>query len=641
MDLPPINPIELKIKDKTVFLFPSVHNSLPFCVSLLQLFETSTFDKVLLEFPRELTGTYGFTVRRLPIPSLIHKEQSENISLPSPSPVFPVHMGDAIHFAAFLASRKSIDVELIDRLVDVSPALSLSFDPSMISFLNWGTFFSEFKISRHLKSVHFLRSIAMSESIASALSSDTSSVLVITGLMHVPVIVWYLSTFYGASGFDIPYSSEISNYYTQATSLPKVDATDFIVSDIHPHTYYLVSGDFPFLIGRVVELMDYDVSPDLFNLLQDAFLIAGSIYSEKFEDTISPATLKKIMQYLRNLTWLENAVFPSLSSAIFAAKGMVDDDYAFELFRILISYPFFPNENERLPSQVKIIPNEEISQTIKMTFKRRMKRPVLKRIKNFEEFIKSREFDDLDPIPEELYPGHWKEIWDQYSPFSTVSYPPEDKYIENYFQHLRKKGQEILQEEKSRIEEFRVSMEDGIAWRETIRNLHENKIFVKHVPKTKEEIGALIVQFVENPDPIEFDYHSVLYAEHDQESDISIVSTSPGDIIVGPGITRIKIAAVISVFPPEGYGVPVPKSQDDLKIRLLYTAMRMARSKNILLVSPKPPSAIHRHFIESEGFRLLYHPMSTLPKSSMHRLRIMHLLAHPDLRDIAREYIGY
>ncbi|RMG42213.1 MAG: hypothetical protein D6732_01380 [Methanobacteriota archaeon] len=637
------SPIILENGRGKLVILPSVHNSLLFSQSVVALFETYNFTKVLVEFPSELESIYRFSLRRFPVPTVIHPSFQETLPLPLTVPTYIVHPGDSIHMASHLAIRSKVPFFAIDTLVDVPETLSLRFDPAMVPFMNWVDFYGKLDIDLHLTSIHALRSHIMAERILERFIQD-DEILVVAGLMHVPILIHVLrSKFPDLRGMNLPQSIEkkLSSYIPSSSESKTLDPTEFIASDIHPHSFYLVSGDFPFLVGRLMKFVEGELpSFDLLESLHEMLLLAETVYREQFEDTISPATYKRMFQFMKNLSWLDGELLPSLNTVIMAAKGMVDDDYAFEVFRTLVSYPYFPKEDEGLPLQLRVVPDKDAMQLLSIAFKRRMKRPVLKRIKNFEKFLESRNFDDLDPIPEEEYPGHWRDIWDQLSPYSTVSYPPEDEFIEAYFMHLRKQGERILQEEKARVEEFRVSMEDGIAWRETIRNFHEKKIYIKKVPKLKEEIGALIVQFVVEQDE-EYDHHSVLYAEHDKESDISIVSTSPGDIIVGPGITRIKLAAVVSVFPPQGYGVRVPYGDRDLTARLLFTAMSMATSKIILLVSPHPPKAHHKQFVESEGFRLIYLPMANLSKATLHRLRIFHLLAHPDLRDIAREYIGY
>ena len=73
-------------------------------------------------------------------------------------------------------------------------------------------------------------------------------------------------------------------------------------------------------------------------------------------------------------------------------------------------------------------------------------------------------------------PGEWAGRLDGNS---ICSYPPEDLVIEDYGRFLKKKGKSILSEERAAVEPFTTSLLDGIDIRETIRNWHEGKIYVR------------------------------------------------------------------------------------------------------------------------------------------------------------------
>ena len=62
---------------------------------------------------------------------------------------------------------------------------------------------------------------------------------------------------------------------------------------------------------------------------------------------------------------------------------------------------------------------------------------------------------------------------------SICSYPPEDLVIEGYGRFLKNKAKWVLSEERSRVHPFTTSVMDGIDIRETIRNWHEGKIYVR------------------------------------------------------------------------------------------------------------------------------------------------------------------
>ena len=92
----------------------------------------------------------------------------------------------------------------------------------------------------------------------------------------------------------------------------------------------------------------------------------------------------------------------------------------------------------------------------------------------------------------EKRPGEWLEGFDNPS---ICSYPPEDLVIEDYGRFLKKKGAKQLSEELSRVEPFTSSLLDGIDMRETLRNFHEGKIYVRENLRVQGGVGSMVVIF--------------------------------------------------------------------------------------------------------------------------------------------------
>lgn len=645
-----IHPISYTIGKSTLHVVPSIHNSIFFHDAVYEVLQQHYIDNILIEFPHELAAEYRQCIARLPIPTILHHGLPKQTTLPLQQQAFVIHPGDSVHWAAYLGRILHVPVTFIDSLTTDPPSMYLPITPAELSFINWDILWQQLNLRQHLHSYHLQRSLHMAEQIKSALE-DAQEILLVVGIAHWPVIHTYLSQQLTQLQPALPEAlvQQILPFIAHA-QLRHSKAHVWKFADIHPHSLHLIIDDLPAIITHYLDqffdVVYYDpVQPLLEQLPYDytsgilqIFFTAEQRYSKLFDDNISPASYTRMLQYLRNLMSLTQTISPSLYMLLTVAKGIADDDYAFEVYRAAIAYRYLPNEQQQLDEQIKFIPDEQQGNIIKFAFKRRFKRPILSKTELHDnEFDK---YEDLDPIPEELYPGQWEDIWEKYSPFSTVSYPPEDVYIENYFHFLRKKALQAILKEKATTEEFQTTMLDGIDWKETIRHFHEHKIYVQNVPKSRVGIGALIVQFLENPTE-EYSHHSILFAEHDQESDISIVSTSPGDIIVGPGISRMKLAAVISVYPPTGKIAHVPYGSDPLKTKLIFAAMKMATTNIIVLVSAKAPNAQQKYFAHTNGYKLVHIPMQQLTKASLHRLRTFHLLAHRSLRDIARYYLGY
>jgi hypothetical protein len=104
--------------------------------------------------------------------------------------------------------------------------------------------------------------------------------------------------------------------------------------------------------------------------------------------------------------------------------------------------------------------------------------------------------------------------------------------IEDFGRYLQKRAVSVLQGSDSKTLPFTASLLDGIDYRETIRNLHMGKVFVRDLRNRGIEAGSVVLIFSE--DDIEHDWKVVWWGEHNQESDMALYATSPGNEIIGP-----------------------------------------------------------------------------------------------------------
>jgi len=633
---------EFNRESMRILILPTLHNQPHFSSFATQLLQEDNFDRILVELPEELEDQLVKIIDRLPVPTVmysqIHQEGDQTL-IPEAGKAYIIHPGESLYWSCYLGRRQGIPVTFIDSWhAEAYQSWQIPLGYEHLAAIGWTSFWEEESdiVDNHLDhQVHRTRTQLMMKRLATAISEDQEeTMLIVCGAAHWPGLVVQLQELGFESTTNLVPQATCDRYQNlledvlewKAPRMPR-----WKLADIHPHTLHLVTGSLPYYLGKLVE------DPTAFDLLEcirQLYFDAEILYQQKFDDQISPASYRRLFQYLRNLGRIQGQVLPDLYNLIAGAKGMVDDDYAFEVYRTAISYPFLPSDTEKLDKELKFVPDEQQGEVIRFAFKRRIKRPVLKK-------VDQDEFDDLDPIPDEDYPGQWQEIWDKYSPYGYVSYPPEDDFSQQYMGHIRKKIIEILMEEESATMEFETSLEDGIDWRETMRHYDEGKIYVKKYPKNKYQVGALVIQFLEEPLDEEYSHHSTLFAEHDQESHISVITTEPGEVLVGPGISRVKYAALISQFPPVGMAYLISQQNVDLKLRLIWTAMQMSLNRIIGFVAKRPPTAAQRHFAAEQGYRLVYLPMGQLTSQSLRRLRTMHLLAHRDLRDRAREYIGF
>ena len=86
--------------------------------------------------------------------------------------------------------------------------------------------------------------------------------------------------------------------------------------------------------------------------------------------------------------------------------------------------------------------------------------------------------------------GEWREEWEE-NENNTLSWPFEDIIEEDYFAFIRKKAIKNLKNQRIKIEEFKSSLMDGIAIKETIRNwAFKKKIYVRNEQQIQGKIDT-------------------------------------------------------------------------------------------------------------------------------------------------------
>ncbi|GAG20558.1 unnamed protein product, partial [marine sediment metagenome] len=249
--------------------------------------------------------------------------------------------------------------------------------------------------------------------------------------------------------------------------------------------------------------------------------------------------LKTIFQYSRNLSLTEHRLLPNLTHLVIASKNVVDDDYGYSVLKKATKYPYNDEsdkyETMKLSREGGYDPN---GRYIKL------------RRRHSYEYGKERDIP-LTKRPKEKREGEWREEWEE-NQNNTLSWPPEDIIEEDYFAFIRKKAIKNLKNQRIKIEEFKSSLMDGIAIKETIRNwAFKKKIYVRNEQQIQGKIDTLIVIFDEDDGKVEkYPYKITWWAEHDRESDMAFYATNPGEYLIGPGISHVEIGGLLSIFPP-------------------------------------------------------------------------------------------
>jgi len=212
---------------------------------------------------------------------------------------------------------------------------------------------------------------------------------------------------------------------------------------IHPHPDCLgqITVEMPFLQERYER---FRLQPDAASYLDrrqiqfDLLKEAEAHYEAQTGDRLSHWHRRALARYSRNLAHLDQQLVASLYDLTTAARGIVDDNYAWELWRLAGTWPW-QQETAELPA-VRLSAEEIWINTRRMKLRRRlprMKRRLMPR--------------GLKPRPKESSPGEWAS---QIDGSAICSYPPEDLVIEEFGRFAKQKAKALVSEERTRTEPF-------------------------------------------------------------------------------------------------------------------------------------------------------------------------------------------
>jgi hypothetical protein len=353
---------------------------------------------------------------------------------------------------------------------------------------------------------------------------------------------------------------------------------------------------------------------------------AEAKYSTSTGDKIAHWQRRMMARYTRNLAQMNGDLMAGVYDVAVAARSIVDDNYGWETWQMANRY-LAQQESSDLET-VRLSAGEIWINTKKLRIRRRLPRP--------KQRLKPA---GLKPRKREKTPGEWAR---QTTGNAICSYPPEDLVIEEYGRFLKQKAKAMLSEERVRVEPFTTSILDGIDIRETIRNWHRHKIFVRQADRLAGDVGAVVVIFDEDAED-RYQYLTTWLGEHQNESDMAFYSTFPFDNLVGPGIGRAEYGGLLMTLPPRrlfdvwqdtDYDFTESKSE-----RLLMAAIDYSVQRFVVYVAAKPPRSIFRSIAAHLNRKILYVPIGQLSPTKMKRLRVVHVLDSYDRRDDAKEYL--
>ena len=415
----------------------------------------------------------------------------------------------------------------------------------------------------------------------------------------------------------------------QAQPMARLRRPGLQVLNPHPECLAEITIEYPYLQDRYehfrAAMAEHD-TVDRRRVQLALFREAEKTYEANAGERVAHWQRRLLARYTRNLAVVSRELAARIFDITVAARSVVDDNYAWEVWEAANRYPHQKVETD-LPT-VKISGEEVWLNTKMMRLRRRL--PSKKR--------RLRPVG-LKPRKKEKVPGEWAS---QLNGASICSYPPEDLVIEDYGRFLKKKGKSILSEERARSEPFTTSLLDGIDIRETIHHWFERKIYVRNFQKLHGDVGAVIVIFDEDRDD-RYSYMTTWLGEHQNESDMAFYSTYPFDHLVGPGIGRGEYGGFLMSLPArrmfDVWQDPDYDFAENKPERLLLAGLDYSLQRLVVYVAAKPPRSVFRSIAARFGRTIVYIPIGQLSPVTLKKIRVVHVLDGYDKREVAKDYI--
>jgi len=650
-----------------VHALPILHYRLEFAHLVRQAVERVKPDCIAIELPATLERNFLQGIRRLPEISVLAYEVSAPPAPPEgkgpgePRSVYLIiEPADPLVEGARLATELGIPLHLVDLDLDDYPLHQEPLpDSYAVQRIGLAPYYREF-LAAYRNTPPDPEDLRREKGMAFRLrhlAETHQRVLFICGMYHLERI---------AESFAHP----------QAVPLDRVRRSGIRLFNLHPESCREILGEFPFLSAtyetrrnplppdparergslrrqfnafELIEGGKHDVPegeilrdsvircarrvgregemPDRQRALFQLFQEASRHYRQETGETVHLWQRRAFFRFSRNYALLAGRLLPDLFQFLASARGCVDDNFAHALWR-LATYSPWQREEAEIPT-IRLTPADLWAGSRRIRFRPREQ----KRDKGLSHlaFLKRKG---------EKRPGEWLDGFDDPS---ICSYPPEDVVVEQYGRFLKKKAAKQLSEEEMRVEPFTTSLLDGIDMRETLRNIHEGKIYVRENQRIKGGVGSVVVIFDEDRGESRYPYQMTWLGEHDQESDMAFYGTPPAGNVVGPGICRCEYGGFVLSFPPRRM-LDVWTDPDYAFARgkhevLLLAALDYSREKHVIYAAPRPPRSIFKQIAARLGRKIVYVPLGSLSPVKRKKLRVFHVLSGLDKREIARDYI--
>ena len=597
---------------RNISLVPICHNRAEFALEVRDRFASFKPEIVAVEYPSTIGEKVLEGIKRLPLLSVVYYEEDNHTFI-----YLPLEPTDGLVEAVRLALSKNLPIYFIDRDTEGYP-LERSPMPDPYSIRRIGYWkYCESYLKAYPERLPGRQDQLRERTMAyhlQQLEGEGKRVLFVGGLAHLTGLLESLDT-------------------PQVPVIGKRSREGVMLAHLHKDSSREIMTEMPFFAALYEKSRDNPTMPELDRLHAIDQLIekATKDYIKSSKEELTVSQLRVFNKFVRNYALVSGYLTPDLYQILIAARGAVDDNFAYEVWDNATEYPW---QTETPGLEVLRIRGEDlfIDQ---------------KKIKFHRHFKSLRR--RLVPVPvkkrqKERFPGEWKKTFKGYS---ICSYQPEDIVIEGFGNYCKKKALKKKSEENSRVVPFMSSMMDGIDIRETLRNLKEGIIYVRENIPLKGRVGSVV--FIFDPDLSDaegkekFPWRITWLGENNQESDMAFYSTEAGEVVIGPGISQCQYGGFMLTFPPlRVYDIWKDSFFDSARNkpeRLLLAALDYSLEQHVVYVAPSPPSSLCRSFASRMGKKILYLPIGVFSSVTLKKIRQFHVLDGHPVRQYAGRYI--
>jgi hypothetical protein len=595
-----------------VRLVPIVHNKVEFALEVRRQFSSFEPELLAVEYPSTIGARVLEGIKRLPLLSVVYYEEDDHTFI-----YLPLEPTDGQVEAIRLAIAKKLPVHFVDRDTEGYPIDRTPMpDPYSIKTIGYWRYCQSY-LTVHSEALEGPQDQLRERTMAyylQQLNQTGKRILFVGGLDHLPGLLTYLEK-------------------PQVPVIARRHRPGVMLAHLHRESSREITSEIPFFAALYEEFRGTSsgTAPDRLRAIDRLIERASHSYEKEHKEEVSVSQVRVFNRFVMNYALVTGYLTPDLYQILIAARGAVDDNFAYEVWERATEYPW-QTESPGLPT-LRLRGEDLYLDQKRIRFHRHLRS------------LRRR----LVPLPvkrrlRERYPGEWKEAFKGHS---ICSYQPEDIVVEGFGNYIKKRALKEKAEEQGRVVPFVSSMMDGIDIRETLRNLKEGTIYVRENIPLKGKVGSVV--FIFDPDPPDqggtekFPWRVTWLGEHNQESDMAFYSTHAGEVLIGPGISRCQYGGFMLTYPPlRVYDIwkdsvfDIARNKPE---RLMLAALDYSTERNVVYVASSPPSTLCHTFAAHLGKKIIYLPIGTFSPITIKKIRQFHVLDGHLVRMYADRYI--